>query len=128
MKRLKNSGEKVHADFDGKVLRDEVLPNPPVRGMYGYAYIPLKEDAEAKRQKPFYVHGERQEAMKKITQDWVDKKFIERPQKGVEWLCQGFAVPKKSTNFHGGGWLTCMASTAKQSDAITICQTLRTFC
>ena len=38
--------------------------------------------------------------MKKITQQWVDAEFIERPTvRNCEWLAQGFAVPKKSTTF-----------------------------
>ena len=37
--------------------------------------------------------------MKKITDDWVSKKFIERPTRPVEWLSQSFAVPKKSKTF-----------------------------
>jgi len=90
---------KSHEDYDGKVLCEEVPPDPPVRGPYGYAYIPLKEGAEPQRQKPFYQHGERVDAMKKITDDWISKKFIERPTAAVEWLCQGFAVPQKSTTF-----------------------------
>ena len=91
--------KKIHDDYDGVVLRNEVPPDPPVRGMYGYAYIPLKDGAVPQRQKPFYQHGERHDAMKQITEDWLSKKFIERPRKGVEWLCQAFAVPKKSTTF-----------------------------
>jgi hypothetical protein len=46
------------------------------------------------------MYGERAEALKKITQDWIDKKFIERPTTGgIEWLSQAFAVPKKSATF-----------------------------
>ena len=52
------------------------------------------------RTKPFQMHGERQEAMKTITQQWVEKGFVERPQKGtMEWLSPAFAVAKKSNTF-----------------------------
>ena len=98
--RLNELREGIHRDFDGTALRAEVIPDPPVRGMFGYAYIPLKEGAVPTREKPFSMHGERQEAMKKIVLDWIEKKFIERPQQGgIEWLSQGFAVAKKSTTF-----------------------------
>ena len=98
------SAGRTHQLFDGTALREEVLPDPPVRGLYGYAYIPLEHNATPTRAKPFQMYGERQEAMKKITQDWVDKKFIERPQKGgTEWLSQAFAVSKKSATFQWRG-------------------------
>ena len=63
--RLENLRKKIHEDYDGVDLCDEVHPDPPERGMYGYAYINLKENAIPQRQKPFYQHGERYEAMKK---------------------------------------------------------------
>ena len=90
----------MHNDYDGIVLRDEVIPDPPERGDYGYAYIPLKEGAVPQRQKPFVQFGEKQEALKKVTQQWIDQGFIERPkEKNCEWLCQAFVVPKKSATF-----------------------------
>jgi hypothetical protein len=68
-----------------------------VRGPHGYAFIPLKDDAVPQRQKPFSLHGEREEAMKQITVDWLDNDFMEKPWvKFLEWLNQGFPVPKKA--------------------------------
>ena len=51
--------ERVFKDNEGKVFRDKVKPDPPVRGQYGYAFIPLKEGAVPTRAKPFFMHGER---------------------------------------------------------------------
>ena len=91
---------KLHEDFDGTALRSEVFPDPPVRGPYGYAHIPLEPNAIPTRAKPFQMYGERNEALKKITQEWVERKFIERPPKGgSEWLSPAFAVSKKSASF-----------------------------
>ena len=98
--RVEGFREKIHKDFDGKVLCKEVIPDPPERGPNGYAYIPLKHDAVPKRQKPFRQFGEKNNAMKTIGQQWLDAKFIERPtEKNCEWLAQAFAVPKKSATF-----------------------------
>ena len=77
-----------------------MFPDPPVRGDYGYAVIPLKEGAEPTRQKPFFMHGERKDALEKITEDWIQMKFIEpATAKNSEWLSQTFPVPKKSGDF-----------------------------
>ena len=46
------------------------------------------------------MHGERRDAYAKVTQDWLDKGFIEPPPTGKsEWIVQGFVVPKKSADF-----------------------------
>jgi hypothetical protein len=79
--KLEELREKIHADFDGTALREEVLTNPSVRGLYVYAHIPLQPNAVPTRTKPFQMHGGRPEAMKKITKQWVEKGFVERPQK-----------------------------------------------
>ena len=56
--KLEQLRAKIHADFDGTALREEVIPNPPVRGLYGYAHIPLVPQAVPTRTKPFQMHGE----------------------------------------------------------------------
>ena len=89
--------EMIHAQFDGIVLCKECFPDPPVRGRYGYAYIPLKEGAVPQRQKPFRMHGERYDAHVKVTEDWLEHKFLEPPTaKKCEWRTQTFVVPKKA--------------------------------
>ena len=91
---------KIHEDYDGVVLRDEVIPNPPVRGPNGYAYIPLKEGAIPQRQKPFTQHGEKHDAMVKIARGWIDSEYVEKSDEPLnEWQSQAFAVPKKICNF-----------------------------
>jgi len=90
--------EKVIADFP-EVFRNSLFPEPPVRGLYGYATIELKPDAVPQRQKSFTMHGVRGEVYKKIVQDWKDKFFFEPVVGRSEWGCQGFPVPKKSAEF-----------------------------
>ena len=63
--KLEELRKKVHEDFDGTALGNEVIPDPPVRGNYGYAYIPQEENAMLTCQKPFQMYGERKEALEK---------------------------------------------------------------
>jgi hypothetical protein len=55
--------ESFLSQYGGTVFRDSVYPDPPVRGEYGWASIPLKEGAIPTRAKPFFMHGERKEAL-----------------------------------------------------------------
>ena len=80
------------------MLTGKVLPNPPVRGPYGYAYIPLKEGAKPFRAKPFKLHGEKERAYLKITQDWLANGYLEPPEAYGEWLSQGFPVEKAASS------------------------------
>ena len=90
VEKISKLKDAIYKDFEGKVFRSTVFPDPPVRGDYGYAVISLKEGARPTRQKPFFMHGERKDALEKITQDWIDM---------TEWLSQTFPVPKKSGDF-----------------------------
>ena len=54
--------EAIFERFGKTVLTAEVIPDSPVRGPYGYAYIPLKKYAIPQREKAFKIHGEREEA------------------------------------------------------------------
>jgi hypothetical protein len=98
--RLAEYRERFLKGYDGTVFRDKVIPDPPVRGQYGYAFIPLKEGAVPTRAKPFFMHGERKEALDKITEDWLKMQFIEpATTQNVEWMSMTFPVPKKSATF-----------------------------
>ena len=59
--------EKVILDYTGTVLCEKLRPNPEPRGRFGYAYIPLKVDAVPTQQRPFSMHGIREEAYKKLS-------------------------------------------------------------
>ena len=62
--RVEDFRKQLHEDFDGSVLRTNlpVMKELPDRGPYGYAYIPLVENAVPTRQKPFRMQGEKLEA------------------------------------------------------------------
>ena len=59
--------KKLHTEFDDVVLFIDIQPNPPVRGPFGYAFIPLKWDGQPTRAKVMCMHGEKLEAFK---QSW----------------------------------------------------------
>jgi hypothetical protein len=65
--------------YTPNILSTEVLPDPPVRDPYGYATITLKENATPKRENPFRMHGEREAAHLKVTEDWLAHYYLERP-------------------------------------------------
>ena len=91
-------------EFGKTVLSGEIVPNPPVRGPYGYAYIQLKEGAVPQREMPLRMHGERERAHLQVTEDWIAKAYLERPFSfKQEWLHQSFVVPKKSATFQWRG-------------------------
>ena len=75
--------EKIHRDYDGTVLGTEVLPDTPVRGPYGQAFIPFKEGAQPIKARPFVMHWERLTAHYKVIDDWIAHKFIEKNSGGV---------------------------------------------
>ena len=60
--------EQIRQYYKDTVPRPELYRDPH-RGLYGMAYIPLKDDAIPYRAKPFSMHGERGEAYKKVVMD-----------------------------------------------------------
>ena len=93
--------DKDLEDYKETAFRKELWPDPPLRGTYGMATIPLIKGAVPFTAKAFCMHGRRVEAYKKVMQDWLDRGFIERPDltKPQEWLVQGLVVPKKNAEF-----------------------------
>ena len=81
------------------MLSGVVPRDPPERGPYGYAHIPLREGAVPVRQKPFHLNGGKFEAHKKVTKEWLDNGYLEEAEGGPgrpnEWLSMTFPVPKK---------------------------------
>jgi len=92
--------EQIKKDYADTVFREGLPKEQPIRGPYGLAYIPLKDNAVPQSQKPYTMKGEKEVAYRKIVQDWIEAGFIERPRKsGIEWSSTGFPVPKKSATF-----------------------------
>ena len=76
--KVEEMRSKILEDYKDTAFRKELWPDPPLRGTYGMATIPLKECAIPFTAKAFCMHGERAEAYKKVVQDWLDRGFIER--------------------------------------------------
>ena len=111
--RVEELREAIHRDYDGVVLGTEVIPDPPERGPYGYAFIPLKENAVPCRQRPFVMHGERLEGTKESQRNG-SKKSLSNAQRGgrsVGGCPPHLWFPKRQ--MIGGGWWTCEVQTAR---------------
>ena len=74
------------------------------------------------------MHGENYEAHVKVTQEWLDREFLEKPPEGqvVEWLSQTFVVPKKSVDFPWRGVGDMRARTARLGVSVISYQWLKT--
>ena len=59
------------------VLRESILPDPPIRWPNFEAQIYLKPTAQPKKQRSMSMCGERLDAMEQITQDWLEAGKIE---------------------------------------------------
>ena len=94
---------KILEDYKETAFRKELWPDPPLRGTYGMATIPLKEGAVPFTAKAFCMHGERAEAYKKVVQDWLDRDSSNDPtlpSLKSGW-CKGLLSPRKMLNSLG---------------------------
>ena len=80
-------------EFEGKVFKDRVGGDHPIRGPHGEAVIQLKPDAIPVKQRMFHIQGERREAWERLTDEIIRDGKIEP---GVSpWSSPSFPVPKK---------------------------------
>ena len=92
-----NSVEKHKAailkEYGRDVLSGKLVKDPPVRGPYGLAKIVLREGAVPRRQRGFQLTGEREKAVVKIVDEFVERGWLEPSYS--EWASTAFVVPKK---------------------------------
>jgi hypothetical protein len=101
--RIENLRKQIVDDYSGVVFRDKLPPNPGPRGRYGVAYIPLKENAQPTWQKPFAMHGEKEEAYKKLLMAGLKKTLLNDQEKWeLNGVVQLFPYQKSPTLFLGG--------------------------
>ena len=63
--------KEIINEFDGRVFRDRVWPNPPERGTHGKAKLRLKPGAAPVLGRPIHLKGERLEAMKELEKEFL---------------------------------------------------------
>jgi hypothetical protein len=80
-------------EFMKDVLSGKLPKEPPVRGPFGMAKIELIPGAVPKRQRSFKMTGEREEALKKILEEYCELGWLE--PSFSEWGSPCFVVPKK---------------------------------
>jgi len=64
--KISKRREKAFADFDGTVFRKSVFPDPPERGQYGFAYIPVKEGVGQHVRNRFFFKEKEKRHWKKL--------------------------------------------------------------
>ena len=67
--------------------------NPPDRGRFGTARIKLKPNPKIYRHREYQLQGDRAEAMKKLSAEFIERGWIEPSDS--EWASPAFIVPKK---------------------------------
>ena len=85
---------KIVKDFGGDVLSGKLPTTPPVRGPFGLAHINLVPGATPKRHRSFKMVGEREEALKTIIKEYIDRGWLE--PSFSDWGSPCFVVPKKN--------------------------------
>ena len=85
--------EEVVEEFEKDVLSGKLSKDPPVRGPHGLAKIVVVPGAKAKRVRSYKLIGEREEALKKIIEEFVERGWLE--PSCSEWGSPCFVVPKK---------------------------------
>ena len=101
--------KEILAEFEGRVFRDRVWPNPPARGRHGMAKLHLKPGAVPVVGRVIHPKGCRLKAMRELKKDFVKDKKVELGQ--GPWRCVAFPIKKKN----GKGRCACdYALTNKQ--------------
>ena len=89
----------ILADYDGKVFRDRVWGNPPVRGPHGAARIYLKPGAKPVCGRTISLSGERLEAMRELEREWKADGKLEPGRSS--WRAAAFPIRKKAGKWRG---------------------------
>ena len=91
--------QSILADFNDKVFRSQIFPDPPVRGPHGYATIELRPGSEPVKQRPIHLHGQRWDDMCRVTDMWIDRHLVEEGT--GPWSSPAFTVAKRGGKVRG---------------------------
>ena len=94
-----NLREEIQHQFEGRVFRDRIFPDPPERGQHGKAKLHLKPDAIPVVSRTIHLAGERLQALKELEAEWRRDWKIE-PGRGP-WRAAAFPIKKKSGKWRG---------------------------
>ncbi len=92
--------EKIIAGYSKDVLSGEVSYEKTVafdRGPLGTSKIHLKESTIPKSQRGFRMVGAKEAAIREITEEFIERGWIEECIDGSAWASNAFVVPKKDT-------------------------------
>ena len=124
--RISQLREQIISDYTGSVFCEKLPTNPPNRGRYGVAFIPLKDNAQPTWSRPFPMQGEKEIAYKKLFRTGLTKIWLNAPQKKVSNGVALVLLSQKSRSlFLGGGWWMFVDQTHSPVNAIIHSPSLR---
>ena len=88
--------DQILHDYKDSSLSEKTVPNPPVRGPYGDCTFTIIHDTP-KKQRPFHLIGEREDALRDLIQEFIDRGWVE--PSNSKWCSPAFTVPKKNGEY-----------------------------
>ena len=86
--------DAVFEDYQDDVLSGKLWKNPPIRSENGEAKIDIIEGSKVHKQRPFYLHGTKADALRKIIErNLYEFGWLEGCMSS-EWCSAPFTVPK----------------------------------
>ena len=92
--KISARGDAVFEDYKDDVLSGKLWKNPPTRREHGEAKIEIIQGSKVHKQRPFYLHGTKADALRKIIErDLHEFGWLEGCMSS-EWCSAPFTVPK----------------------------------
>ena len=83
---------EILKEYGRDVLSRKLVKDPPIGGPCGGAKIVVRQGSTPRRQRVIQLKGEREKAVIKIVEDFVDRGWLEPSY--LEWASTAFVVPK----------------------------------
>ena len=88
--------DKILHKYKDSSLSEKTVANPPVRGPYGDCTFNIIHDTP-KKQRPFRLIGEREDALCDLIQEFIDRGWVE--PSNFKWCSPAFTVRKKNGEY-----------------------------